>query len=242
MHPVRVGCSGWNYRDWRGVLYPDGCPQRRWLERYAEVFETVEVNATFYRLPTRSAVENWVRQAPPGFVFAVKASRYLTHVKRLADMDQGVRRLYERWEPLSESAHMGPVLWQLPANFHRDDERLAHWLAHLPAGRHSLEVRHESWMDDDVLGALREHNVALCIADHPERRWQRRELTADFGFVRLHYGARGHRGNYSPSELGAWAQELRRLARHAEIFVFFNNDWEGFAVRNAIDLKARLAQ
>ncbi len=127
-----MGCSGWNYRDWRGVLYPDGCPQRRWLSRYAEAFDTVEVNATFYRLPTRSAVEGWVAQAPPGFVLAVKASRYLTHVKRLRDMEQGVARLWERLEPLTTSAHMGPVLWQLPATFHRDDERLAHWLAHCP--------------------------------------------------------------------------------------------------------------
>jgi uncharacterized protein YecE (DUF72 family) len=242
VNAIRVGCSGWNYRDWRGVLYPDGCPQRRWLERYAEVFDTVEINATFYRLPTRRAVEGWVRQAPPGFVFAVKSSRYLTHIKRLQDMDQGVQRLWERLEPLTGSDRMGPVLWQLPANFHRDDDRLAFWLERLPPGRHVLEVRHESWMDDAVLDALRGRNVALCIADHPERAWQRRELTADFAFVRLHYGRRGRRGNYGPSELDAWAGELRRLARHAEVFAYFNNDWEGFAVHNAIDLRARLAR
>jgi uncharacterized protein YecE (DUF72 family) len=237
---VRVGCSGWNYRDWRGVLYPDGCPQRRWLERYAEVFDTVEVNATFYRLPTRKAVEGWVARAPPGFVLAVKASRYLTHIKRLQDMDRGRERLWERLAPLLESRHMGPMLWQLPATFRRDDERLEFWLERLPPGRHVLEVRHESWMDDAVLAALRAHRVALCIADHPERPWQRRELTADFAFVRLHSGRRGRRGNYGPSELDAWAAEIERLARLAEVFVYFNNDWEGFAVRNAIGLRARL--
>lgn len=242
MKAIHVGCSGWNYRDWRGVLYPPGCPQRRWLSRYAECFDTVEVNATFYRLPARTTVESWRAQAPEGFVFALKASRYLTHVKRLTDLDAGVRRLWERWEPLAASPHMGPVLWQLPETFHRDDERLAGWLEALPRGRHVLEVRHESWMDDAVIDALRGAGVALCIADHPERPWQRRDVTADFTYVRLHYGARGRRGNYAPTELDAWAGELRRLARRAEVFAYFNNDWEGFAVRNALDLKARLGQ
>ncbi|MGZ6709532.1 MAG: DUF72 domain-containing protein [Solirubrobacteraceae bacterium] len=240
MKTVRVGCSGWNYRDWRGVLYPEGCPQRRWLERYAEVFDTVEINATFYRLPTRSAVEGWVRQAPGGFVFAVKASRYLTHIKRLQDMEAGVAHLWERLEPLLESEHMGPVLWQLPATFHRDDARLAAWLERLSPGRHALEVRHESWMDDAVLDALRAHGVALCIGDHPERPWQRRDLTADFAFVRLHQGRRGRRGNYAASELDVWARDIEGMAQRAEVFAYFNNDWEGFAVHNALGLKSRL--
>ena len=180
MKPIRVGCSGWNYADWRGVLYPPGCPQRKWLQRYAEVFDTVEVNNTFYRLPTLDAVRGWVAQTPPDFVFAVKSSRYLTHVKRLTDMDRGVARLLERLEPLTASPKMGPMLWQLPGNFRRDDERLAFALEHLPPGRHAFEFRHESWFADDVLAALRAHGVALVIGDHPERPWQRHELTADF--------------------------------------------------------------
>ena len=215
MNPIRVGCSGWNYADWRGVLYPPGCPQRKWLQRYAEVFDTVEVNNTFYRLPTLDAARGWVAQTPPDFVFAVKSSRYLTHVKRLTDMDRGVARLLERLEPLAASPKMGPMLWQLPGNFRRDDERLAFALEHLPPGRHAFEFRHESWFADDVLAALRAHGVALVIGDHPERPWQRHELTADFAFVRLHYGHRGRRGNYSATELDEWAHELRRLARRA---------------------------
>ncbi len=134
MRRVRVGCSGWSYKDWRGGLYPAGLPQRSWLERYAEVFDTVEINNTFYRLPTRAAVQGWVEQSPPGFVFAVKSSRYLTHIKRLTDMDRGVARLLERLEPLTGSPKMGPMLWQLPGNFRRDDERLAFALDHLPPG------------------------------------------------------------------------------------------------------------
>jgi uncharacterized protein YecE (DUF72 family) len=238
---IRVGCSGWNYADWRGVLYPRGCPQRRWLERYAEVFDTVELNTTFYRLPRIDAVRGWVERAPPGFTFAVKSSRYLTHIKRLTDMDRGVGRLLERLEPLTASPRMGPMLWQLPANFHRDDERLAFALERLPPGRHAFEFRHESWFADDVLAQLRAHGVALVIGDHPERPWQTHDLSADFTYVRLHYGHRGRRGNYSATELDAWARELKRLARRAEVFVYLNNDWEGFAVRNALGLRERLS-
>jgi uncharacterized protein YecE (DUF72 family) len=238
--PIHIGCSGWNYGDWRGVLYPKGLPQRRWLERYTEEFDTVEVNNTFYRLPTRDAVAAWVEQTPAGFAFAVKSSRYLTHMKRLTDMDAGVARLMERLEPLTRSPKLGPMLWQLPENFHRDDERLGHALGHLPPGRHAFEFRHPSWFADEVLGALRRHGVALCIGDHPERPWQSHVLTADFTFVRFHYGRRGRRGNYGPSELEARAQELRGFARRAEVFAYFNNDWEGFAVRNARWMRDRL--
>jgi uncharacterized protein YecE (DUF72 family) len=237
---IRIGCSGWNYASWREVLYPKGCPQRKWLARYAEVFDTVELNNTFYRLPTRDAVRGWVEQSPPEFCFAVKSSRYLTHMKRLTDMERGVERLLERLEPLLESPKMGPMLWQLPASFHRNDERLAYALDHLPPGRHAFEFRHPSWFADEVLEALRWHGVALCIGDHPERPWQPRELTADFTFVRFHYGKRGRRGNYSETELDEWARELRRLARDAEVFAYFNNDWEGFAVRNARGMIARV--
>ena len=240
MKVIRIGCSGWNYTDWRGVLYPKGCPQRLWLERYAQEFDTVEVNNTFYRLPARDAVAAWVEQAPSGFVFAVKSSRYLTHMKRLTDMDRGVGRLLERLEPLLESPKMGPMLWQLPENFRRDDERLANALDNLPPGRHAFEFRHESWFCDEVLGALRSHRVALCIGDHPERPWQTHDVTANFSFVRFHYGKRGRRGNYSETELDEWARELRRLARKAEVFAYFNNDWEGFAVRNARGMRERV--
>ena len=236
-----MGCSGWNYADWRGVLYPPGCPQRKWLARYAEVFDTVEVNTTFYRLPSLDAVRGWVQQTPPGFTFAVKSSRYLTHIKRLTDMERGVARLLERLEPLTASPKVGPMLWQLPGNFRRDDERLAFALERLPPGRHAFEFRHESWFAEEVLAALRAHGVALTIGDHPERPWQPHELTADFSFVRLHYGHRGRRGNYSATELDEWAKELERLARRADVFAYFNNDWEGFAVRNALGMRERLA-
>ena len=128
MKPARIGCSGWNYDDWRGPFYPERAPRRRWLELYAERFDTVEVNTTFYRLPNREAVAGWVQQTPAEFMFAVKASRYLTHIRRLQDLGEGIARFYERIEPLIEHRRLGPVLWQLPANFKRDDERLERWL------------------------------------------------------------------------------------------------------------------
>jgi uncharacterized protein YecE (DUF72 family) len=195
MREVRVGCSGWNYKHWRERVYPKGLPARRWLEHYASLFDTVEVNATFYRLPTRSAVANWVAQSPPGFVFTVKASRYLTHIKRLTDLGGGLARFYERIEPLVESPKLGPVLWQLPENFHRNDDRLADALAALPPGRHCFEFRHASWFADDVYALLRERGVALVIGDTPKRPFQTLELTAKWTFVRFHYGHRGRNGN-----------------------------------------------
>ena len=160
---VRVGCSGWQYRDWRGVLYREGVGQARWLGRYAEAFDTVEVNSTFYRLASRNAVERWVQQTPPDFLFALKASRYLIHMKKLRDIGQGIERFSERIEPLARTPKMGPVLWQLPEWFERDDDTLAAALDALPAGRHCFEFRHPSWFCEPVYALLRRHDVALVI-------------------------------------------------------------------------------
>jgi uncharacterized protein YecE (DUF72 family) len=236
---VRVGCSGWNYKHWREFIYPKGVPARRWLEHYATLFDTVEVNSTFYRLPTVQAVEGWVEQSRGGFVFAVKASRYLTHMKRLTDMEQGLRRFYGRIEPLVRSPKLGPVLWQLPPNFHRNDERLAEALAALPAGRHAFEFRHASWFADEVYELLRARGVALVVADRPEiRGFQSHELTADFTFLRFHHG--GGDGNYSHRQLGVWARRIEDWCTEVDVYAYFNNDWRGYAVENGLWLKERL--
>jgi uncharacterized protein YecE (DUF72 family) len=237
---VRIGCSGWNYRDWRGRVYPKGCPASRWLEYYATRFDTVEVNSTFYRLARRDAVARWVEQVPEGFVFAVKGSRYLTHMKRLTEMPQGVERFYERIEPLVQSPKMGPVLWQLPGNFARDDERLASAIDALPPGRHTFEFRHPSWFAPDVYALLRERGVALAIGDDPRRPFQTDELTAGFTFVRYHHGHRGRNGNYSERELDEQAERIHGLALRVDAFVYFNNDWCGYAPRNAQGMLRRL--
>jgi uncharacterized protein YecE (DUF72 family) len=238
---IRIGCSGWNYASWKHEFY-EGLPARSWLEHYARHFDTVEVNNTFYRLPTREAVANWERTVPPGFLFSVKASRYLTHIKRLLDMGAGLERFYERIEPLLHSPKLGPILWQLPPNFHRDDERLARALRRLPRGQqHCFEFRHRSWFADDVYALLREHGVALVIGDRPEvKAFQAHVFTAMFTYVRFHYGSRGRRGNYSEAELREWADRFAAWSAEVEIFAYFNNDWEVFAVRNALRLKQLL--
>jgi uncharacterized protein YecE (DUF72 family) len=236
---VRIGCSGWNYTHWRDLVYPQGLPARRWLDHYATLFGTVEVNTTFYRLPSTAAVDGWVEQTPQGFVFAVKASRYLTHIKRLTDMDRGVHRFYQRIEPLVASGKLGPVLWQLPPTFHRNDERLEAALAALPDGRHAFEFRHPSWFADDVYGLLRAHGVALVIADRPEiRSFQTQECTADFLFLRFHHG--GGDGSYTHRRLGAWARRIEEWRGEGDVYAYFNNDWAGYAVENALWLRNRL--
>ncbi|HEX5194986.1 MAG TPA: DUF72 domain-containing protein [Solirubrobacteraceae bacterium] len=241
MTAVRIGCSGWNYDDWRGDLYPPGLPKRRWLEAYAERFDTVEVNATFYRLASRHAVEGWVRATPARFEFAVKASRFLTHVKRLTDLGQGIERFYAPLAPMVEAGKLGPVLWQLPETFHRDDERLAHWLDALPAGRHTIEFRHPSWFAAAVLERLADRGVALTVADHPQRPFQPHTATADWWYVRFHYGARGRNGNYSRSELATWARRIAQWRSRRDVYAYFNNDWNAYAPANAGVLAATLS-
>jgi uncharacterized protein YecE (DUF72 family) len=240
MGSIRVGCSGWNYADWRERVYPRGMPARRWLAHYATLFDTVEVNSTFYRLAKPPAVAAWVAETPPDFVFAVKASQFLTHMKRLRDISQGIERFYAGIAPLAASPKLGPVLWQLPERETRDVPRLAGALERLPPGRHCFEFRHESWFCEEVLELLRWHGVALAIGDHPERPWQPWRLTTDWTLLRFHYGARGRRGNYSETELRALAPRVARLAEEADVFAYFNNDWEGFAVRNALRLRRLL--
>ena len=230
------------YRDWRGRFYPEREPQRRWLELYAERFDTVEVNSTFYRLARRDAVAGWVAQTPPEFVFAVKASRYLTHVRRLRDIADGIARFYEPLEPIIEAGRLGPVLWQLPENFRRDDARLTGLLKELPSGRHTIEFRHPSWFCPDVLALLRAHGVALTIGDHPSRRFQSYEATAAWRFIRFHRGARGRNGNYSRAELAEWASRIAGWREAEEIYAYFNNDWNAFAPANARDLLKLLGE
>ena len=239
-HRLHVGCSGWVYPAWRGDLYPEGVAQRRWLAHYAQQLDTVEVNSTFYRLASPKAVEGWVEQTPSKFLFSVKASRYMTHIKRLQGVAERAKPFYAPLEAMSRSGKLGPVLWQLPANFHRDDDRLASALEALPDGRHCFEFRHESWFDDEVYALLRAHGAALVIGDDPERPDHPRKLTADWTYLRFHRGSRGRDGNYSASELDLWARRIAQWRRRADVFAYFNNDQSGYAPRNALALRARL--
>jgi uncharacterized protein YecE (DUF72 family) len=230
--PVRIGCSGWSYAHWRKPVY-GGAPSGRWLGLYAEHFPTVEVNASFYRLPTLRMARGWAERSPEGFVFAVKMSRYVTHIRRLRDVPVNVGKLIRRIEPLAEAGKLGPLLWQLPETFPRDDERLAAALRALPDGRNCFEFRHPSWFCPEVREMLAGAGAALVVGDRPERRFQTLEPTADWAYVRFHYGSRGRRGNYSDAELHEWAERIRGWARRGDVYAYFNNDWEAFAVRNA---------
>lgn len=232
---VRIGCSGWSYEHWRGVLYPRSGSTARWLEIYAQSFDTVEINATFYRLPTARTVEGWARRTPDDFLLAVKASRYLTHVKRLRSVVEGMKRMDACVEPLRRAAKLGPMLWQLPPHFHRDDDVLQSALEALTPGRHAFEFRDPSWFADDVYELLRRYGVALVVADRspgPPSPWVD---TAGWSYLRFHSG-RARDGSYGARELRAWAKRLN--TQTGDVFAYFNNDWQGFAIANAQTLRA----
>ena len=239
--PVHIGCSGWNYRDWRGAIYPERLPARRWLEHYAELFDTVEINNTFYRLPSESAVKGWVEQTPRGFVFAVKASRYMTHVKRLREMRTYCDALLQARSSRSRTRRS----WvrscgSCPANFQRDDERLGEALEELPRAATASSSATRAGSYPEVYGLLRRHRAALVIGDDPERPSRAHEITTSWTYVRFHRGNRGRRGNYSERELEEWMRRIAAWRSDVEVFAYFNNDWEAFAPRNALWLAERL--
>lgn len=230
--PVHIGTSGWQYADWRGRFYPEGLAQARWLGYYAARFETVEVNNAFYRLPEPSTFERWRDATPDNFVITVKASRYLTHIRRLKEPAEPVHRLLERARCLGPK--LGPVLLQLPANFHLDLGALRDTLQAFPATvRVAFEPRHESWYQESVAELLSHHNAAFCLSDTPSRRAPRWR-TASWGYLRFHEGRAQPAPCYGRAALRAWADRLAaRWDDEADLFVYFNNDHGGCAVRDA---------
>jgi uncharacterized protein YecE (DUF72 family) len=227
------------YRHWRGLLYPEALAQRRWLERYVQVFDTVEMNATFYRLPTPETVERWRETAPRGFVFAVKGSRYLTHLKRLLDAGQGLRRFYVPVSRFGEK--LGPVLWQLPPHLKPDPPRLDRFLSALSRGRHAVEFRDPDWYSDEVCAVLDRHGAAFCEHDQIARAPPR--LTGRFRYVRFHGTTGRYSGRYGAQALRPFAESyLDSAARGTDVFVYFNNDVGGHAVTDALDLLALVGE
>ena len=234
-----IGTSGWHYDDWRRRFYPSKLPRPKWLEFYASHFDTVEVNNSFYRLPSEKAWANWRDSSPDGFSFAVKASRFITHVKRLKDAAEPVTTFIDRAKILGDK--LGPILYQLPPNMHRDDERLGSFLAVLPRGlKHVIEFRHEAWLDEGVFDILRRHNTGLCVFDMPSLQCPL-VATADFAYVRFHGSEGLYSSCYSDEEMADWAKRLASLAETLkEIYIYFNNDIGGYAVDNARTLRSYL--
>ncbi|MDQ6747431.1 MAG: DUF72 domain-containing protein [Candidatus Dormibacteraeota bacterium] len=230
--PLHIGTSGWQYAHWRNTFYPRGVPQPRWLEFYAQRFDTVELNNSFYMLPKEESFTSWALRTPPGFVFAVKISRYLTHVKRLSEPEEPVQRFLDRARALGTK--LGPILLQLPPNMPEAVGLLDTTLDLFPDGsRVAVECRHHSWYTDALRRSLEAHNAALVLADSPQRltpRWR----TADWAYVRFHEGVARPRPCYSRRALGAWAAEIAELwSAESDVFVYFNNDPRACAIRDA---------
>ena len=238
---IRVGCSGWQYKHWRGSFYPGDLPQKRWFEHYAGVFDTVEINNSFYRLPEAGTFADWASRAPARFLFAVKASRFLTHMKKLKDPEEPVERFFSRARALGR--HLGPVLYQLPPGFKLDLPRLEHFLHVLPKDvRHVLEFREPSWYTDRVYELLTRHSVALCVHDMPGSATGRQRI-GPFVYVRFHGASGRYDGSYPDSRLESWAAWLEeQAAAGIHVYAYFNNDVGGHAPRNAVTLRRQLSR
>jgi len=232
MARIYIGTSGWVYKSWEDAFYPEGVPARRQLQFYATQFPTVEINATFYRLPGRKAVCDWRDGVPQGFVFAVKGSRFITHMKKLTELDGGLEKYFSHIKPLHRQ--MGPILWQLPPFLRKSPVRLERFVKRLPKGyTYAVEFRHPSWLDEDVFGILRKHNVAHVSVSSPGMPMNL-TVTADFVYVRFHGLLNGAAHNYSRKELAPWAKHLRRQAQAGKsVYAYFNNDANVRAPNNA---------
>jgi uncharacterized protein YecE (DUF72 family) len=237
---ARVGCSGWQYKHWRGTFYPMDVPQSRWFEQYASIFDTVEINNSFYRLPERDTFAAWAARAPRRFEFAVKASRFLTHMKKLKDPEEPLDRLFSRMRGLGR--HLGPVLYQLPPGWKRDVDRFRHFLNALPRGaRHVVEFREPTWYCDEIRALMERHRIALCLHDMPGSATGRERL-GPFVYVRFHGATGKYGGSYSDDRLRGWAEWLEaQRAEGYDVYAYFNNDVGGHAPRNALTLRGMMA-
>lgn len=238
MTTYRIGTSGWIYSHWRERFYPADLPTKRWFEHYAQKFDTVEINNTFYRLPEADQFDAWRQAAPKGFLFTVKASRFLTHMKKLKDPEEPLERLLTRATHLGR--HLGPLLYQLPPHWRVDLGRLRDFCAQLPKRRaHVIEFREPSWLTRETFELLARFRVATCIHDiiknHP------REITAPLVYLRFHGVGQKYGGDYSRARLRRWAGWIRALPKSVcTVYAYFNNDANAYAIKNALTLRQLL--
>ena len=238
---TRVGCSGWEYKHWRGDFYPAEIPKARWFEHYAARFDTVEINNTFYRLPEKDTFARWAARAPTRFLYAVKASRFLTHMKKLKDPEEPVERLFQRMCALGR--HLGPVLYQLPPNFKLDRDRLEHFLQTIPMDvPQVVEFRDPSWYTDEVSALLEKYRVSRCLHDMKGSATGK-ERVGPVVYVRFHGASGTYTGDYPNDRLERWAEWLdaQRIAG-IDVYAYFNNDVGGYAPRNAVTLRRMLEE
>jgi uncharacterized protein YecE (DUF72 family) len=234
--PLHIGCSGWNYADWRGHFYPRELSPQEWFAFYTQFFDTVEINNTFYQLPPATTFQAWHAQAPDGVLYAIKANRYLTHLKKLHEPQEPLRRLLDRVRLLGK--HLGPILYQLPPHWHLDRKRLEVFLALLPPDLlHVFEFRDQSWMVEEVFMLLQEWGVSFCTHDLPGLAVPRRAV-GPIAYVRLHGTARPYQGRYSDAALRQWWKWMEEQIKSGkELYVYFNNDTAAQAVSDALQLK-----
>jgi uncharacterized protein YecE (DUF72 family) len=237
---IRIGTSGWHYKHWIGNFYPRGTPASKMLAYYFERFDTVELNNSFYHLPKQPALESWRASTPEGFCFAAKGSRFLTHMKKLKDPEQGLKRFLDAIEILGEK--LGPILFQLPPNWELDLQRLKIFVECLPKEhRYAFEFRNASWSVAPTYELLAQHNIAYCIFDLAGVQ-SPIEVTADIAYVRLHGPGGKYQGSYTDEALKHWASRIRKWRRELKaVYVYFDNDQAGYAAANALELKALLA-
>jgi uncharacterized protein YecE (DUF72 family) len=249
---IRVGCSGWQYKHWRGDFYPAEIRTSAWFEQYARTFDTVEINNSFYRWPSPEMFDKWRTQAPPGFLYAVKASRFLTHMKKLKDAEEPLERTFDHVKHLGR--HLGPVLYQLPPRWGLNLERLENFLKALRSVRadlrvgadlkvgpyHAIEFREPSWYVEPVFDLLRRYDAALCLHDmHGSSTG--RMIVGPFIYARFHFGTQKYGGRYDDARLDEWAGWLADRAREGlPVFAYFNNDTGGHAPRDATRLRSMI--
>jgi len=241
MESIRIGCSGWNYKHWRERFYPKGLAARSWFAFYAETFDTVEINNSFYMLPKAETFDKWREQAPPGFRYAVKANRFLTQAKKLKDCDEPLARMMAPMRQLGD--RLGPILYQLPPRFRINLDRLESFLKLLPRDVVSVfEFRDKSWLTEETLMLLDRYGASFCAHDMPDlatERW----AAGPIAYVRFHGGVGKYWGRYSDESLLSWTDWILGQAREGRpAWCYFNNDIDGHAIHDAQTLKAMVAQ
>ena len=235
---IYIGTSGWSYGHWKGNFYPEKLSQKKWLHFFADFLNTVEINSTFYHLPSEKSIQSWLSQVPTDFLFSIKASRYITHLKRLKDCQENVDYFFKTIAGLKDK--LGPILFQLPPSFKMDTERLKEFLSYLNDDhRYVFEFRHPTWFVGEIYEILSTYKVALCITDlnghlSPE------EITTNFTYIRLHGPKKAYKGSYGEKKLLEWKKKIQQWAKQCSVFCYFDNDEKGYAIQDAQFLKTKL--